>query len=420
MGRNIFGDNSAHADHRAIADTDGPPSNAVPDHRPRPHVDIIAKDDVAVDDDVAGDVAEVADLHIVADRRADIGLEVIADGHIRGQDHAAAEDGSLAKLYAGADLAVRRHDPTEAPANAARGDISAGRGVTDGDYDLVGCVQIIQANERDAVDFAAVSVGNEDGIGGVTEYFATKATSTENRGPFHLGIQPHNPEDGKCGSATGVASGKGVCQTFAMTFFRDRCPSCGAELFMPRIGTGVIHITNSRQICGKCNAVMPIAEGTYSYAESALKSFRPYSPGELYQFQMWLNRTLSEVESKEEIATKARAETPEMAPLLDLFLKLGGPGLLVALIALYLQFLAYQNDAAEGAAALAQSQQTAVYQAQLIEKMDALIAAQGTPEPPPYSPPMPPTSPQRPIVALRPNRRERRAEASRVRQKKKP
>lgn len=202
-----------------------------------------------------------------------------------------------------------------------------------------------------------------------------------------------------------------------------KCESCGLSYIATSIliknSVGVT-FSGGSETCPRCGGRAQFQSGVYDFIGDGLGVLRRASRTEVQKLRDIISAaTTGEIDYSDAIRQSDEIRHG-FGPLLAAALQYGIPGILIALIALYLQFASMKDDERSSADMMELLRQQAQTDELLLKEFQRLNELQSTSPPPAYSAPKPPTTQQRPNEVSRPNRHERRAAAVRTRSKRDP
>lgn len=173
------------------------------------------------------------------------------------------------------------------------------------------------------------------------------------------------------------------------------CPACGLR-FSSRMFSFTdpsnVTLSGNRESCPQCGEMADIQDGTYDFVGNAISSFRALDGLAIRRFQDVLKAAESDHAGKAKVISEAAALDPTFGKFVATLQALGGLPLLLAFIALWIQWMAYTEDTRDQEAVLGELRASNTHQEQLIEGMRELIEAQQKPASQPLLQPKPRTT----------------------------
>ena len=193
-----------------------------------------------------------------------------------------------------------------------------------------------------------------------------------------------------------------------------RCTSCGYSYIATsiRIQNSIgTTISGGSETCPRCGGRAYFQSGTYDFIGDGLGVLRTASRDEIRKLRDVVSATTAGQLDFADAIRQSDEIHRGFGPLLAAAMQYGLPGILIALIALYLQFAAMKDDERSSADMMGLLRHQAQTDELLLKEFQRLSELQSTSPPPAYLVPTPPTTQQRPSATSPPNRHERRAAA---------
>jgi hypothetical protein len=167
-------------------------------------------------------------------------------------------------------------------------------------------------------------------------------------------------------------------------------------------------MTGCTETCPFCGGTAELLDGDYDFFGNAIRTFRAANPDQLLRFQA-VAQAAAHGTLAVDAAEKQAAEIGEgFARLIVLAIQWGIPSLLVALVALWLQWQSAHSDDASHAEVMQELKRQTAANEQLVAELRILNAKQGMQPPPVYSTPKRNATRTETTLAGKANRHERR------------
>jgi DNA-directed RNA polymerase subunit RPC12/RpoP len=193
------------------------------------------------------------------------------------------------------------------------------------------------------------------------------------------------------------------------------CSNCGLS-FEPsaiKIAGGTeITFKGSSTNCPRCGHRAPIKDGTYDFfLDGVVKSFREVDEDQLRRFREIVQAAAVGGITAEQAEAEANKISSTFGAWLKLAMQWGIPALLVAVLSLYISWLAMESTDRSSAAILRELQLQSQTDIQISQQLQTLNEAESRSPPPAHSPQTQPSSQKMPTAGAPTNRHERRKAA---------
>jgi hypothetical protein len=162
-----------------------------------------------------------------------------------------------------------------------------------------------------------------------------------------------------------------------------RCSNCGFA-FQSRaikvVGSGNVIMQGNQESCPRCGALTAIEDGEYTFVNGVLSAFRAVNRESIERFREIIVAAEAGTISPEAAAAQAGQIHTHFAALVTQAFKLGIPALLIAIVALYLQWAANHDSAITSQQLVQELQAGRHVNEQILETLNRLDEA-GRPPP---------------------------------------